>query len=496
MQLQFEKKEVACLTQVLRAVKDLELTQEIRLTEDLPDVSRVLAGWGQVILRGKEWQGSRMAVSGGIQATVLYAPEDGTDPQSVDVWIPFQMKWDGAETDREGPMRVQARIRFVDGRNLSARKILVRCGISCLAEGLTPRRTEIYAPGQVPEDVQLLRRCYPVRLDREAGEKAFSLEQLIEPGSMPVRRILACSFQPELSEARVSGDKVALRGVGNAHLVYYDPENRIRTRDIEMPFSQLGELENTYADDAQADVLLAVTGLETDMEADQISLKCGLVAQYMISGRSMVELTEDAYSLRRDVGIRQEELRLPMILDETRERISARGALSDLDMEAVDVEFRPGFPKLRREGDCTQLELPGRFQILGYDREGKIRCACLPWEGTASLRADPSGQIDALALPAGQPQWSATGNGIEARAEVQLVAVTRSGRGLPMITALELGAERDADRDRPALILCRPGERGLWEIAKTAGSRVDAIRAANALSGDPEDDRMLLIPIP
>ena len=39
MQLQFEKRELSCLTQVMRAVKDQELTQEIRLTEDQPSRS-------------------------------------------------------------------------------------------------------------------------------------------------------------------------------------------------------------------------------------------------------------------------------------------------------------------------------------------------------------------------------------------------------------------------------------------------------------------------
>ena len=83
MELQFEKREISCLTQAVRGVKEQEVTQEIRLTDAMPDVGRVLAGWGQVVLRGKEWQGSQMTASGGVQATILYAPEDGTAPRRV-----------------------------------------------------------------------------------------------------------------------------------------------------------------------------------------------------------------------------------------------------------------------------------------------------------------------------------------------------------------------------------------------------------------------------
>ncbi|MBQ8238365.1 MAG: DUF3794 domain-containing protein [Oscillospiraceae bacterium] len=493
--MQFEKRELSCLRQVIRGVKDQELTQEIRLTEDLPDVGRVLAGWGQVILRGKEWQGNHIAVSGGVQASVLYAPEDGTAPRSVDVWIPFQMKWDGAQTDREGPMRVQILLRFVDGRNLSARKILVRAGISCLAEGLTPHRTEVFRASEVPADVQLLRRSYPVRLPMEAGEKTFALEQTLETGTTPVQQIIACTLQPELSEARVSGDKVALRGTGRLHLVCSDREGRICSRDFEIPFSQLGELEKAYEQDAQADVMMAITSLELDPEEENLALKCGLVAQYMISDRTMLELVEDAYSTRRDVGLRQEELHLPVILDETMERVSARGEFPDMSLDGADAQFWPGHPRIRREGDRTELEIPGRFQILGYDREGNLRAACASWEGKNGLNTDLSSRVDAVTVPAGEIQWVNTGSAMEARGEIRLHTTIRSGQGMPMITALELGTLREPDRQRPTLILCRPGKRGLWEIAKDTGSTVRAIESANGIDQEPEMDRMLLIPI-
>lgn len=495
MELQFEKRELSCLVQAARSVKDQELTQEIRLTESMPDVGRVLAGWGQVILRGKEWQGSHIAASGGVMAWILYAPEDGTAPRVVDAWIPFQMKWDGVEAEREGPMRMMPLLRFVDGRNLSARKILVRAGLSCLAEGLSECRAEVFSPPEVPADVELLRRSYPVRLPREAGEKTFTLEQTLEPGGIPVQEILSYTIQPELSEAKVSGDKVVLRGMGKFHLVYCCREGRIRTRNFEIPFSQLGELEKAYESDAQADVLMAVTGLELDMEEENLALKCSMVAQYLISDRTMLELVEDAYSPRREVGIRQEELHLPLVLDETRERVSAHADFPELMLDAVDAAFWPGFPRMRREGDRVELEIPGRFQLIGYDADGVLRAASARWEGAAGLNADASGCIDTVPRTMGEPQWITTGSGMEVRGETELQMTTRSRWGMPMITGLEFGDVREQDRERPSLILCRAGKRSLWDLAKTSGSSTEAIRAVNGLEHDPEDNRVLLIPV-
>lgn len=492
MQLQFEKREVTCLAQAVRSVKEQELTQEIRLPDSMPDVGRVLAGWGQVILRGKEWQADQVSASGGVQATILYAPEDGSEPRTVNAWLPFQMRWDGAQADREGPMRVSMLLRFVDGRNVSARKILVRCGVACLTEALYRRSADVYIPGEVPEDVELLRRSYPVRLPREAGEKTFSLDETLEPGSPAVRELLSYTMTPEITESRVTGDKVVMRGIGRLHLVYRCQEGRIRVRDFEIPFSQFAELEREYESDPQADVQLAVTGLELDLEEENLALKCALVGQYLVSDRTVLEIVEDAYSNRRDIGLRQEELQLPMILDETRDRVAAQVSFPENQIDGVDLTFWPGFPQQRREGDAITLEIPGRFQLLGYDSNGGLRGVCGGWEGRSCLRADEESCIDAVTLPAGKPQW----NGMEARAEVQLRTTAVSRRGMPAITGLELGTLREPDEERPSLILCRPGGRDLWPIAKAAGSSVAAIRTANALSDDPADNRMLLIPIP
>jgi hypothetical protein len=67
--------------------------------------------------------------------------------------------------------------------------------------------------------------------------------------------------------------------------------------------------------------------------------------------------------------------------------------------------------------------------------------------------------------------------------------------GIGMLTALHLGEVTAADPNRPSLILRRSGDNDLWEIAKECGSTVEAICKANGLTGEPEENKMLLIPI-
>ena len=58
MQFSFPKKVLQCLECAVEEVKNVEITQELRLTDGMPDIGRVLTAWGQVMLR---WPPSRRA---------------------------------------------------------------------------------------------------------------------------------------------------------------------------------------------------------------------------------------------------------------------------------------------------------------------------------------------------------------------------------------------------------------------------------------------------
>ena len=76
---------------------------------------------------------------------------------------------------------------------------------------------------------------------------------------------------------------------------------------------------------------------------------------------------------------------------------------------------------------------------------------------------------------------------------VEITSSTR--RDIPVISGVEMEDGLELDINRPSLILRRAGNGRLWDIAKSSGSTMDAIRNANHLEGDPVPDQMLLIPV-
>lgn len=496
MELEFEKRGVSYLHPLLQETQTQEQTQELRLSDGMPDLGRVLGTWGQVILRSKEWRADRVSVTGGVMAFVLYAPEDGSELRTLESWIPFQLKWDLPDGQREGELRLQCLLRFLDARVVSARKVMLRCGIGALGEALRQETAMLSVPGQLPEDIQVLKSRYPLRIPKGAGEKSFQLEEdLSLPGAAPEpKKLVSYTLEPRISECRIVTGRLVFRGIAQVHVVHICEEGRLESQDLEVPFSQLADLEGEFSPDAQGDIRMGVTGLELEVDPEgRLHLKAGLVAQYVVDDRELVELVEDAYSPHREVESRREELELPQILDRQRAAFSIRQTVRQDAREIADITYLPDLPNQRR-AENLQLELPGQFQVLWYDENGLIQSSTARTEESWDMPTGENTRVRAAVLP-GAPPSAAAGNGLELKGESVLEVTTSARRGLPMVTGLVLGEMSDKEMNRPSLILRRAGDADLWSIAKSTGSTMAAIRQANGLEADPTPEQILLIPV-
>lgn len=498
MELQFKKSICSCLDTAVREVQNVEQTQEIKLPDGMPDIGRVLSAWGQVILRSKEWRSDCVAFSGGMMVWVLYAPEDGGEERCIDGWIPFQMKWDLPAGTREGDIRIHCLPRFVDARSVSARKLMVRAGAAAMAEAFVPMEAETYAPDSAPENVELLRLRYPVRLQKEAGEKTFLMdEDLTLPGSAPqADKVIYYCLHPRVTDCRVLSNKVVFRGNANLHTLYRSEEGQLHSWDFELPFSQYAELNGEHSAEALADMVLCPTSLELELDDEgHMRLKCGMVGQYLITDQQMMELIEDAYSPGRELSVRREMLELPAVLENRRENIFGEQTLPVQANLAADVNFLPDYPRQRRSENGVEMEIPGTFQVLYYGEDGVLRSGTARWEGQQSVNADENSRITAVPMAVEAPQ-AVTGNGsIVVKTDIPLDMTTTAQQSISMVTGVELGEQIAPDPNRPSLILRRAGDGRLWDIAKSSGSTMDAIRRANNLQEEPAPDQMLLIPV-
>lgn len=496
MNMKFSQTYCPCLRRVVDQIQTQEQTQEVRLPEAMPDIGRVLGAWGKVMIRSKEWRNGGMGVSGGVMAWAMYVPEDGGAPQSIECWIPFQMKWEFPETERDGFIRIVPALKSIDARSTSARKMMVRANISLLGQGLETRDAEVFSPVDVPEDVQLLKNSYPMELPVESGEKLFQIDDELDLSGLtaPIDRILRYDLTPVSQEQRVMSSRLVFRGQGNVHLVYLS-DGKIMSFDTQVPFSQYTDLDREYGPNATAQITPIVTNLEIDRDEGKIEVEASIAAQYVIYDRQMVELTEDAYSPRREVTLEGQQLQLPTRLDQRTEPVSVVQTMNAEAVRIADGVCMFDLPRSQQSGDSTEMVLPGQFQILYYDPEGNLQCGTARFEERLRIGSDADTDVEGMLMVDGGPKMSTTGQQVEISVSPQLQLMSSAQRGQWMVTGLDVGELRQPDPGRPSLILRRLGDDSLWDIAKASGSTEEAIRNANQLTDVPEKGRILLIPV-
>lgn len=498
MELQFEKRTLPCMEQVLWDTQTTELTQELRLPDGMPDIGQVAACWAQPVVRGKEWRSDRVSVNGGVMCWVLYTPEEEGPAQAIAAWMPYQMKWDIPPTRHDGVIIAKPFIRNADARSLSSRKLMLRANVGMQAQAVTPGETVIFAPDQLPADVQVLKKTYPMLLPVEAGEKAFQIEEEIPfPGNLPQpEQIVRYHLQPTLAEWKIMTDKAVFRGTGYLHVLYRGADGQLHTWDYELPISQYADLDKEYDADAAVEVLPAVTNLELDLVEGQMRLKAGLTGQYMVYERPIVELVEDAYSPIRQVETKTEDLSIPAVLDTLESTMRVEQSLEFDGGNMIDLAFYPDDTQQHMGDDGMETRLPGVFQLLMMDRDGQLQSTNAYWEETDSVLANPNSQVQTTVLPEGVPQAMINSGGVSMQADLHIRHRVLNTEPMQAVTGLVLGEEKPKDPQRPSLILRRAGEESLWDIAKATGTTVEDICKANRLDGQIEKDRMLIIPVP
>lgn len=491
MEIQFQKNAIGYLKTLLRQQQKQEQTQQVRLSDSMPDIGRVVGCWGQILVRGKEWRGDSVGVSGGVMAWVLYAAEGDGKPCCVDVWIPFQMKWDMDGSEQDGTMEIHTQLCHIDARMLSDRKLIVRATVGVEMCAMVPSSILLYTPAELPETVQALQRTYPMLLPVEAGEKQFELDASLEipPDGARIHKLIRYFARPMLTEYKIVADKLVMRGNADVYVLYMDELGKLHRRSWQLPFSQYTQLEGEYDSDSQVSVCFALTQLELEVtQADAIGLKLAFTAQYVIEAQQKLVVTEDMYCPGRELKPEFEALKLPAVLQKKSQTIRAEADTPEGVI--LDVSFKMDMPKTIRREDAATTELEGLFETLYLDDSGELQSRSQRWENSVADTIGEDADYSVRIVPGFAPEQD-----MGVATELELASVISSGMPMEQIVAAQLGENIQRDPQRPSLILRRAGTESLWEIAKSTGSTVEAIMKANGLQHEPPAEQMLLIPV-
>ena len=496
MELPFEKRVSRFWQQKLYTPVMKEETQEYKLPEGMPDMGRIIAAWGQVVLRSKEWRSRHIGLTGGVMVWVLYVPDGGGAPRRIESWIPFHARVEHSHDGEDGVIRAECILCGVDARSASARKVMLRCNLGIMVQTLTARTAELMEPGELPGDIEVLDQVYPMILTRETGERSFLTEErlALPQGSPPISRMVYFRLSPRVLEQKVLGSRAVFRGVGELHLLYQDEGEELHSIDLELPIAQYLDLEGDYEEEAEVSNLLCVTSLEVEPDGNgELFVRCGMVSQYIVNAPTVIRCLEDAYSPRRELELVQQEVELPAWLEEQAQQIELGERLTGEGIP-VDQIFFPEPCMVTRIPEGAQVRFGGSFQTLCKNEEGELMGKVQ--KTSHSMRLMTASDTIPCTWLRGSAKARREGGGwmVEQTMEGRLSSIAT--KPLQMVTGIRAGELRDPDPERPSVIIrAKRREERLWDIAKVCGSTVSAIQRLNKLEREPEDNRLLLIPV-
>lgn len=481
-----------------------EETQEAIVPDACPDILQLLDVCAQAFPERWEVKERQGIVSGTIQATLLYKPEDGRTFQKMELKIPFQCQAEFQDLTSDGTLEISARLRSADARVLNPRKVLLRVDLVVEISAFQPLEHQICSGVSKEGDhtiCQLLEEhehecltCVPQRM--------FPISEEIRLSGLggEVPQLLSSTLRAVCTESRVIGSKLIFKGKLDVDLLLQGQEGVPEYRTESFPFSQILEATGV-GDSGLCQVWLEICSVScTQLSEDEsrVLLDAEILAQGQIRERRRTRLLMDLYSTSHHLQTESNPLRLYA----PGETLNIPQTLRDLmETDGVvrsvcDCRFELGQIQRSHEGEQLVLTAQGRVVVRYLDENRQLCRAEKSVELPVRLNYPEQAVCTCRCICPVEVFAAPCAGGIEIRLSVEFqIHIACSEQLLPICKA-RLGEPRSQDSRRPSVILRLPGpEETLWDIAKACGTTKERIQQANELDSEElPRHRMLLIP--
>lgn len=502
MELEFKQQTIEYLQLSFSKTASQEQTQEMIVPDSYPDCARIVFTGASAIVRGRECRDANALVTGGVRASVLYVPEDGTQVRALACYIPYSIRADDPALTQKTQLCACVRVRAAEARLINSRKILVRVDLVCELAGYAQAQQTLCELQNPPDSLQLKTAQYRLSLPQEYAEKSFSTTQELElNGAEPEAETLVHYWlTPELTEQKLNGTKAVFKGNLNLKVLYLAQDGTPEVLLRQIPFSQYCELTQAYEDDALR-LCVCLTGSELELSRaegapEKLLLSVSLLCQCVSLHTREVSLTQDAYTTRGDFSPQWQALELPCLLD--RQTLSAplRGSVPAEARAVVDSTLYLDAPTYRRVDAGLELRAPSTVNILYYDGAGALQAAVVRDEVCLQIPCGAGAVCEAAFLPGRDGFAAPSGGGMDVRYDVTFDIFCRCEQAMTTLCGGEI--TQDTDQTEKFCVVVRENQSAqpVWELAKQYRTKVDAILQANGLETDEvESGTLLLIPV-
>lgn len=500
MNVTLRQEERSCWETSLNTVLNREETLEMIVPDACPDILEIIDTDGCIHLRSKECADGSITLSGVVPCSVLYQPEGEEGLRQLRAEVPFQFTTQLEGVDASSQCVLHPQLTLAETRAINPRKVLLRVGMNFEVTACRPIVLRCASDIHDREKLGIEQRK-----EQRSGsfltcvtQRGFPVSDVVQlPGSRPsIQELLRSRCRAFVSETRLTGGKLILKGGIAMKLLYLDREDALCTAELELPFSQI--MDAGGAGDSAAFELMVVVAdsmIEVeDSDGRELSVEMELLAQLMVREEQQVSIVTDAYSIRC-VGTPEFDLcRLPRLVEQTFRRQTSREIVETPSMaqEVCDARALPGQVRLMNGELVAEVRLMALYFTENGDyssvmRQIQVKCPVEVPEGVGCIGWCEVAELDA----------AATTGGVELRLGLDFHWTLVEQQQVSCLSGFALDVEKTTQQEHQPSVVLRQVISGeeLWDIAKAYLTTQEEIRQANHLECDRvEEGQLLLIP--
>ena len=465
-------------------------TADTIVPDTFPDVGRVVGAFGTAAVKDQTPQSGRLLISGTVQAVILYEPEGG-GLRRLSVLVSFAHIEECDGVDAETVCSVACRTALVEAAAVNSRKLSVKVqlcfSVECYGRTECVITEGVALPGiqlrSTQQDVPLIgqARIYPVTvLDDVSLQDAVGLT------------LLHTSCHMRVTECRAIRGKAVLKGEAALQCLALQEDDAVRVLSSSTPFTQILELPDAEEGDT-ADALVTVHEADCRLEEDGL-LSYTVSASALITLRRTHQLQQidDLYLPGRALQLQEERVTLHTMPPLTPFATEASETVQTAQHVSHVVAASACCCGAKRDADGA-LQITAAVQVLylSDDQQLYVMQRLLPLTMPCAAPGDLTQiELSARASSAGE-------SGMLLTVSAGGMAAPEEQLGFRHITEAEAGDTAQTADGVTLRLRYIDQEQLLWDIAKSCGATVEAIRRANDLAADiaAVSHTMLLIPI-
>lgn len=478
---------------------------DVVISDIMPDIEEVVMADAKARITDTSYKNGKLDVSGVVDFTVLYKPEEGSELKSVCQGFDFLQSFD-VKADEETEFNSDVYVEHISFAQVNSRKISAKMMLCITASGINGKE---YSPivEIAGDDVESRNKKYSMYIPMSETVTDITVSDILTlpEGKADIGEILKTDACAVITETKVMNGKVMICANINLCTIYSAADEKGTVTGVmhTIPFTEIAEAPG--ADDASTvNVYLNTKSVTAagkgDLNGDTriISVDAEISAKVKVSKTVAETFVDDCYFLSHKTNLCRENMEFFEYITSESGRITERQTANFHDGKGIAEVISCTAKPILKEVKCNDKKAIITGNLVSFliyrDEEGSVKSAVteseVSWEkmiGCESLIEAEMWLEDVSA--------ESNGNNAQILANIGLFMKALKSHNVEILTDCSPKDESDMT-GYPSLVVyfAKDGDT-IWNVAKKYRTKCEKIMSANGLEKETiEQGRRILIP--